>query len=115
MTEFTHIDIDHLEKYIMGDAALRDEILSIFAEQVEMLMGQFDAAHPDKSWKDTAHAMKGASRGVGAWKLGDLCEEAETLIGDIAAKREKRSSLLISIRKQLVDCMADATRLREAA
>jgi HPt (histidine-containing phosphotransfer) domain-containing protein len=106
------IDIDHLEKYVAGDDALRDEVLSIFAEQAGKLVGMFHIQQPDEGWKDTAHALKGASRGVGAWTLGDLCEEAERLVGAAPAKMENRASLLVSIRETLHQCQAAAEKLR---
>ena len=87
------IDWGHLEKYVVGDVALRDEILSIFVEQANKLMAEFDASQTDEGWKMTAHSLKGASRGVGAWDIGELCEEAETMIGGVPGKCESRSAL----------------------
>lgn len=92
------IDFGHLEKYVSGDDALRDEILGIFAEQVKHLLDQFDVFQPDEDWSNTAHTLKGASRGVGAWALGQLCEDAEKLVGPAPAKREARATLLVSLR-----------------
>lgn len=109
------IDLDHLEKYVAGDSALRDEILCIFSDQVELLGGQLDIGQSDEGWRNTAHALKGAARGVGAWLVGDLCEKAEALIGQIAGKAEKRAALLVSLRHQLAKAVAEAARLREAA
>lgn len=109
------IDIDHLEKYVAGDDDLRDEVLSIFSEQAKSLVGMFHIQQADEGWKDIAHALKGASRGVGAWTLGDLCEEAERLVGAAPAKMENRASLLVSIRETLHQCLAAAERIRTGA
>lgn len=109
------IDTAHLEKYVVGDAALRDEILCIFSDQAEFLDSQFEIGQTDEGWRNTAHALKGAARGVGAWTLGDLCEKAETLVGDVAGKRERRAALLVSLRHQLKRALAEAARLRVAA
>lgn len=109
------IDLNHLEKYVAGDAGLRDEILTIFAEQAETLSGQFSADAADEGWHDAAHALKGASRGVGAWELGDLCEEAEKMIGDMAGKGERRAAILVSIRRKIAAVLAEVNRLREMA
>jgi len=100
MTAAAMIDLDHLEKYVVGDVALRDEILSIFGDQVH-------------GWRDTAHSIKGAARGIGAWVLGDLCAEAETLTGKIPGKNEKRAALLVSLRRQLETTLGEAKRLRD--
>jgi HPt (histidine-containing phosphotransfer) domain-containing protein len=109
------IDLEHLEKYVSGDVALRNEILSIFSEQARLLSGQFSDANSDEAWRNTAHALKGASRGVGAWVLGDLCEEAEQMIGAIAGKAEKRAAILVSIRQKVGDALTEADRLRAQA
>ncbi|MCB2096470.1 MAG: Hpt domain-containing protein [Parvularculaceae bacterium] len=71
------IDLDHLNQYIAGDSALLDEIMTIFIEQAEQLSGALSQLPDDEAWHSAAHKLKGASRGVGAWKLGDLAETAE--------------------------------------
>ena len=109
------IDWEHLEKYVVGDDALRDEILTIFVEQSHNLVSAFDAEQTDEGWKNTAHTLKGAARGVGAWDLGALCEEAEHMIGEIPGKRETRSALLVSIRQKLGATVAEAKNLRDCA
>ncbi len=109
------IDFDHLEKYVAGDNALRDEILEIFSEQVEMLMQQFDVFQNDEGWRNTAHTLKGASRGVGAWTLGSLCEDAEALIGAAPAKQESRATMLVSLRHTARAAVEEARRVRLAA
>ncbi len=75
------IDLRHLEQYVFGDRGLLDEILTIFVEQAAKWVERLDPAQDDEAWHSAAHALKGASRGVGAWTLGDLAERAETLIG----------------------------------
>ena len=109
------IDLNHLEKYVAGDVGLRDEILTIFAEQAELLSAKFSAAAADDGWRNTAHALKGASRGVGAWELGDLCEEAEAMIGEMAGKGEKRAAILVSIRQKITAALDEVRRLRDLA
>ncbi|GJL94761.1 MAG: hypothetical protein DHS20C05_11660 [Hyphococcus sp.] len=95
------IDTDHLDKYVMGDTSLRDEVLTIFNDQAVVLEQQFSDAQSDEDWTEAAHALKGASRGIGAWALGDLCDDAESLIGVISDKTEKRAALLKKISDQI--------------
>ena len=106
------IDLGHLEKYVAGDDALRDEILSVFSSQAIMLNGQFTVELSDHDWSNTAHALKGAARGVGAWALGDLCERAEQLVGNLPGKPERRAALLISLRRRLADTIAGVEQLQ---
>lgn len=85
----TPIDIKHLERYVFGDRALLDEILTIFIKQATTLVERFEASEDDETWRSTAHTLKGASRGVGAWLVGDLAERAEELVGpECAAERQ---------------------------
>lgn len=112
MTRQSPIDLVHLEKYVVGDDALRDEILTIFDDQASALSAQLGDAQNDDSWSNTAHALKGASRGIGAWALGDLCEEAEKLVGKEPGKREKRAVLLVSIRRSISNILEESERIR---
>jgi len=90
------IDIQHLERYVFGDRALLDEILTIYIEQAAMLLDRLDVLADDETWRSTAHTLKGASRGVGAWAVGDLAEAAEKMIGP--EFHRKRSDLVEEIR-----------------
>ena len=108
------IDMAHLEKYVSDDVTLRDEILAIFVEQIQALLSQFELQQDDESWKNTAHTLKGASRGVGAWKIGDLCEQAEKMIGDDSAKEEARETFLVSLRQLATATIEECQHLKEA-
>ena len=105
------IDVDHLDKYVAGDRALRDEILAIYEEQAEMWTRVLDPNAEDTAWKDAAHALKGASRGVGAWAIGDICADAEKLVGPDASS-EQRQSTLVSLRDAVQRAIAEVRRLR---
>lgn len=71
------IDFAHLDRFTAGDAALTEEVLGLFREQVELWLRVLDPALPDQSWKDAAHTLKGAALGVGAFAFADACAEAE--------------------------------------
>lgn len=109
------IDLDHLEKYVGGDIGLRDEILTIFYEQAEMLSGNFSVTSTDECWRNVAHALKGASLGVGSWALGELCGEAESMIGELPGKTERRAAILVSIRQAITAALEEVRRLRDVA
>ncbi|MEM9494580.1 MAG: Hpt domain-containing protein [Pseudomonadota bacterium] len=108
------IDLDHLNMYIADDTALRDEILAIFEEQAEKWADLFDPEQPDETWRNSAHGLKGASRGIGAWDVGNLCERAEKMIGEAPEKFEERAALLVELRQKLGETVAEARRLRDA-
>ena len=54
---------------------MSDEVLEIFREQASMWSPLLDPSVD--GWRDAVHTVKGASRGVGAFALGDACERAE--------------------------------------
>lgn len=108
MTLNSAIDFDHLEQYAAGDDELRAEILDIFSSQVVTLMEEFDVFQSDEEWHMTAHTLKGASRGVGAWSLGSACEDAEKLVGAAPAKQEARATILVSLRFLAAAAVAEA-------
>jgi HPt (histidine-containing phosphotransfer) domain-containing protein len=79
------LDLAQLNRYTGGDAALNGEILRLFATQCQEIVEKFEglAQAPEgpgaKHWHDTAHTLKGAARGVGAFPLADVAAGAEHL------------------------------------
>lgn len=113
MAEAAFIDLDHLDRYTAGDKFLRDEILGIFEEQAKSWTALLDPKSDDRTWKDAAHALKGASRGIGAWDVGSLCERAEAYIGD-NRDEEKRMEVLSEIRAQVKQTIEEVRSLRDS-
>jgi HPt (histidine-containing phosphotransfer) domain-containing protein len=72
------IDIAHLRRMTLGDAALEREVLSMFSDQASRLAKALAALPPDAS--ALAHTLKGSARAVGAFALGDAAAHLETLI-----------------------------------
>ena len=78
------IDLDHLNTYTGGDRKLNCQILDLFDGQcreiIEKLSSLADGGQaPDcaSNWHEIVHSLKGAARGVGAFKIGDIAAEAE--------------------------------------
>lgn len=69
------MSFDYLETFAAGDMRVVTEVLNLYREQAL----KWDAAldPPGAGWRDVVHTIKGASRGVGAVKLGAICEQAE--------------------------------------
>src|SRR5882672_12066475 len=81
------VDLDHLNRYTGGDAALNQESLQLFDNQcLEMVAKLEDLARQEdiggQSWRELTHTLKGAARGVGAFALADVAAEAEKLSTD---------------------------------
>ena len=75
------IDLTHLRRYTLGNAALQCEVLQLFAEQAPTILTQLSVAETQKAWRDAAHTLKGSARAVGAWHVADCAERAESIDG----------------------------------
>lgn len=74
------VDLDHLARYTGGEATLNAEILRLFDGQVNGMVGELRAvlaSRDGRRWKEIAHTIKGAARGVGAFRMGDAAAAAE--------------------------------------
>jgi hypothetical protein len=69
------VDFAYLEGFAAGDRQVISEVLALFRQQAQLWAGSLDGADP--AWRDLVHTIKGASRGVGAFALGDVCARAE--------------------------------------
>jgi hypothetical protein len=69
------VDFAYLEGFAAGDQAIVDEVLALFREQAVGWAAQL--VPPPPGWRDVVHTIKGTSRGVGAFPLGEACAVAE--------------------------------------
>lgn len=106
------IDFAHLDRYVAGDSALRDEVLAIFESQVARCLRLLDPDAPHEEWRSIAHALKGASRGIGAWKIGDLCAEAEGMKDGLDNVRSRRIEAKAEIEQSAQSALEEIRRLR---
>jgi HPt (histidine-containing phosphotransfer) domain-containing protein len=82
------VDLAHLARYTGGDEALNAEILRLFDMQASELVAQLHTildARDAKSWKQITHTLKGAARGIGAFRLADAAAFAEPIDPNDAA------------------------------
>ena len=82
MTDSSEIDFAHLNKYVAGDPELTREVFGLFRNQVDMWGRGLTADADDEIWASVTHSLKGSARAVGAVRLSEACEKAESLIGD---------------------------------
>jgi hypothetical protein len=69
------VDFAYLENFAAGDDDVIDEVLALFREQAAIWGAMLAPSH--EGWRDAVHTLKGASRGIGAFQLGDQCEACE--------------------------------------
>jgi HPt (histidine-containing phosphotransfer) domain-containing protein len=72
------IDMIHLRRMTLGDAALEREVLGMFSAQASHLAKALAAMPSDAS--ALAHTLKGSARAIGAFAVGDAAADLETLI-----------------------------------
>lgn len=86
------IDIIHLERQTMGDRALESEVLVLFLAQLDSAAVEFPALGlPER--QRAAHALVGASRGVGAFTLANCASAIEARPADAEAIDRFREAL----------------------
>jgi len=73
------IDLEHLSHHTASDPALTRDVLQIYCDQTDIWRRSLADAADLQAWKDVAHTLKGASRGVGAGEVAVLADEAEAL------------------------------------
>ena len=69
------VDFAYLESYTAGDRQIIAEVLNLFQGQAALWATYL--SNPGDDWRDLAHTIKGAARGIGAQTLGDLADRVE--------------------------------------
>jgi Hpt domain len=76
------INLTHLARYTGGDRQLNCEVFRLFsdhcAQSLRALQTMLNTAD-GKGWRDTAHALKGAAMGIGAFALAERAGVAEAM------------------------------------
>lgn len=98
------LDEDHLHGYTGGDTYLANDVLVIFADNAPSYLQDLKACTCD-NWRSAAHKLKGAARGIGAWRLARAAERAEFL-GEPPADSPKRAKALETLDARLEELLA---------
>ena len=77
--EDSAIDIQHLGRMTLGEAALEAEVLALFSAQSGEIVTRLKTSPPDAA--ALAHTLKGSARAIGAFRV------AEAALGDEAAMK----------------------------
>lgn len=70
------IDRDHLARQTMGDRAIENEVLALFAAQALAVRERIGEACIEERLR-LAHGLKGSARGVGAFAVADCVAQIE--------------------------------------
>lgn len=101
------VDFPYLESYAAGDAALVEEVLGLFREQVTLWLPLLDPTGDAPGWRDAAHTLKGSALGVGAFALAKACGEAEEDgVGGLAQRSLQLDRIRTALDAALLDIAA---------
>lgn len=75
----TPIDWAHLSRFTLNDTALEHEVLGLFAMDAPRYLAKMISSRGRKDWIEAAHTLKGSARAVGAWRVAECAEAAESL------------------------------------
>ncbi len=81
------LDLAHLRRYTEGDEDLERQLFGMFFPDAEAHLQAMAAAEADETWHRSAHGLKGAARGLGAWEIAGLAEDAEAMVGGATGGR----------------------------
>ncbi|MBQ8106365.1 MAG: Hpt domain-containing protein [Afipia sp.] len=83
--EETAIDVQHLGRMTLGEAALEAEVLGLFSAQSADLVGRLKTIPADAA--ALAHTLKGSARAIGAFRVAEAALGVEAAMknnGDVA-------------------------------
>jgi len=93
------VDLVHLSKYTLGNRALEKEVLELFNQQSVIYLKRLAEAENMVVWHQAAHTIKGSAKGIGAWKVAEIAENAELLPAESseACRTEMLETLVITV------------------
>ena len=76
------VDLAYLGRFTLGNTELEREVLFLFVEHGPRYLDAMRTATSAKDWHAGAHTLKGAARGIGAWRVARSAEAAERFVWD---------------------------------
>ena len=99
------IDLAHLARMTLGDAALERQVLVMFASQSGSVIEEL-AALPAEAGA-LAHTLKGSARAIGAFRVADCAEALEAAIrqGENCAKCQIELKVAVADARAAIDTL----------
>lgn len=91
------IDLVHLARQTMGDRAVEQEVLALFAQQAVQVRDRIGEASAQERIS-LAHGLKGSARGVGAFAIAD-CADAIEKQPDNGSEVKRLAGLINEVRE----------------
>ena len=99
------LDLVYLARQTAGDRDLEREVLGLFRDQCVRLLRIMLQNGAEQSRLDAAHTLKGAARGIGAFRIADVAETIET------ADKAKLATHLAELERAIDDARRMIDRL----
>ena len=99
------IDLAHLARMTLGDAALERQVLGMFASQSAHLIEQLVALPAEAG--ALAHTLKGSARAIGAFRVAECAEALEAAIrhGENGAKCQVELKAAVADARAAIDTL----------
>jgi len=92
------IDEAHLRRMTLGDRKLECDVLTIFARQIDIVLGRIETAEPAVA-AAAAHTLLGSARGIGAWRVASAAERFEACAGKSNGRAKAVEDLRVATRE----------------
>jgi HPt (histidine-containing phosphotransfer) domain-containing protein len=99
------IDIEHLQRMTLGDAALEREVLAMFSAHAVQLAEKLASLPADAG--ALAHTLKGSARSIGAVGVAEAAARLETLIKNGGDQSEALAELgdAVALARSAIDAI----------
>jgi HPt (histidine-containing phosphotransfer) domain-containing protein len=111
------IDRKYLARFTLGNLALEQEVLELFAGQAPHYLADLRAASTAKAWRNAAHTIKGSAAAVGALRVSRFAELAERVDFDaaMASAETGREQAIAALEAAVEEASRHIARLFPAA
>lgn len=89
------IDLSHLQRMSVGDAALEREVLTLFVTQAARLAGALSASPGDAA--ALVHTLKGSALGIGAFAVAEAAQRLEAVLREGGDRDEALAALQFAL------------------
>ncbi len=93
------VDFSYLRRFTLSNRSLEREVLDLFVEHAPQYLDDLRNAATQKQWHAAAHTLKGSARGIGAWRVARVAENAERI--ELAGNEDRRNFAIDSAEEAL--------------
>ena len=97
------LDLEHLTRYTMADAALEAELLGLFRDQAIAQFDNIEQAANKPDWVMAVHTLKGSARSIGARQVAKLTADLEK--NGFDGSEAEKSALTSELKQAMAVCV----------